>query len=129
MKICMPIISDEGLNSKVNNDFETTHFFLIFDIENVVLTIIDDRDSDNMLASMINDGVSTIIVKNMKTAAYAALTKRSELKLYRALHPRCIDNIRKLTEGQLPIFEKDQLIAFNGCAGSCGSCAKDCKST
>ncbi len=128
MKICIPIKCDNGLNSQVNDDFDSTHLYLIYDCINSAVTVIDDRNYENALGAIIADGVDSIITKTMKPAAFSVLTKRSSLTMYYAPDTICYDNIERFNKGDLLELSLEHLAGLTGCGGTCSSCSKDCPS-
>ena len=131
MKICIPLKSNEGLDSPVNADFDSTSLYLVCDGSDMSYEVIDDRDAaddGNILKQLIDEGLEKIITFTMKPAAFVVLKRRTGLQIYRDSQTSAGENVRLLLDGQLSELTDEDLIELSGCGGSCGSCNVDCSS-
>ncbi len=131
MKICLPISEDLGLDSPVNNDFDSTELYLICDSTNMEYQIISDCTADNkqhILSLLSMEEEAAIITRSLKAAAHRVLTDRMNIPVFFALKPTCRENIEMIKQNTLPEFNSDLLLMPTGCGGSCGSCSSNCSS-
>jgi predicted Fe-Mo cluster-binding NifX family protein len=117
MKICFPVESDQGLDSKVSDHFGSAPLFLITDTDSNETTLIANADQHhahgacNPLQALQGSRIQGIAVRNIGAGAVGHLT-RSGLLVYKAIGDTVRENVEKLAAHTLPEYS-----ASAGCSG------------
>jgi len=120
MKICIPIIENNGLKSKVNAHFGSAPYFLIYDNEKEAFEIINNSDSRHMhgmchpLKALDNKGIDAVVCGGMGARAIQKLNE-SGIRAYRASAETVERIISIYKEGKLKEITMDNACTDHGC--------------
>ncbi|MBU0635159.1 MAG: NifB/NifX family molybdenum-iron cluster-binding protein [Candidatus Omnitrophica bacterium] len=120
MKICIPIIENNGLKSKVNAHFGSAPYFLIYDTEKETFEIIDNSDSRHMhgmchpLKALENKDIHAVVCGGMGARAVQKLNE-SGIRAYRASVGTVEEIISIDKEGKLEEITMDNACADHSC--------------
>jgi predicted Fe-Mo cluster-binding NifX family protein len=123
MKLCFPVQSGEGVESKVYNHFGSAPLFVTVDTETNAVTIISNGDRDhehgkcNPLQALAGRRIDAVIVGGIGGGALGRLNQAG-VKVYRAQLPTIKENIALLTSGKLPEFTLQSACGGHG-KGTC----------
>jgi predicted Fe-Mo cluster-binding NifX family protein len=117
MRICFPVESDEGLNSRVSDHFGSAPLFLLADTDSGEASVISNSDQHhshgacNPLQALQGSRIGGVAVRNIGAGAVGHLT-RSGLRVYKAVGDTVRDNMEKLAANTLPEYSPSE-----GCSG------------
>ncbi|MBU2063809.1 MAG: NifB/NifX family molybdenum-iron cluster-binding protein [Candidatus Omnitrophica bacterium] len=120
MKICIPIIENNGLKSKVNAHFGSAPYFLIYDTEKETFEIIDNSDSRHMhgmchpLKTLENKDIHAVVCGGMGARAVQKLNE-SGIRAYRASAGTVEEIISIDKEGKLEEITTDNACTDRSC--------------
>lgn len=120
MKICIPIIENDGLKSKVSAHFGSAPYFLIYDTGKEAFEVIDNNDSHHMhgmchpLKTLDNKGINAVACAGMGARAVSKLNEDS-IKAYRASAETVEELIKKFKEGELEEITVDTACIDHNC--------------
>jgi predicted Fe-Mo cluster-binding NifX family protein len=125
MKICFPIVSDQGMDSLISDHFGSAPAFLIVDTASGESTATTNGNLQhahgtcNPLKELAPFAVEAIAVRSIGGGALHGLT-RSGLKLYRSDGATVADNLARLAQEGLPELSADQVCGGHGHGHGCG---------
>ncbi|MGK2906341.1 MAG: NifB/NifX family molybdenum-iron cluster-binding protein [Desulfuromonadales bacterium] len=125
MKLCIPVESNEGLNSLVYGHFGSAPMFVVVDTETSELTEIVNRDLHHAhgacspLKALGGTEIDAIIVGGIGAGALMGLN-RAGLKVYKAQGVNLADNLTCLGMDLLPELSPDQVCGGHGHGHGCG---------
>ncbi|MBE0575407.1 MAG: diguanylate cyclase [Desulfuromonadales bacterium] len=125
MKLCIPVESNEGLNSLVYGHFGSAPMFVVIDTETSELTEIVNRDLHHAhgacspLKALGGILIDAIIVGGIGAGALMGLN-RAGLQVYKAQGVNVADNLTCLGMGLLPELSPDQVCGGHDHGHGCG---------
>lgn len=117
MKICFPIESDQGLDSKVSDHFGSAPMFMLVETADNETSVISNSDRHhshgacNPLQALQGSQIDGVAVRSIGAGAAGHLT-RSGLRVYKATGDTVRENVEKLTANTLPEYPSSE-----GCSG------------
>jgi predicted Fe-Mo cluster-binding NifX family protein len=117
MKICFPIESDQGMDSKVSDHFGSAPQFLLVDTDSNEIKVISNSDQHhspgacNPMQTLHDSRVEGVAVRSIGAGAVGHLT-RSGLHVYKATGGTVRENVEKLAVNALPQYSPSE-----GCSG------------
>lgn len=120
MKICIPVESNEGLNSRPYNHFGSAPMFLVFNTENEEISKIDNGDLNHEhgkcqpIKALSGTEVDCVIVGGIGQGAVTKL-KTMGINVYRANASTVKENIDMLKENKLEEFSATHVCTSHGC--------------
>lgn len=120
MKVCIPIKENKGLNSTAYNHFGTAPFFLIYDLENEEMKVIENGDlhhSHGMcqpLKALAGEKVDAILVGGIGAGALMKLSNHG-VKAYKVSNETVLKNIELLKNNQLTEFSINNSCNHHDC--------------
>jgi predicted Fe-Mo cluster-binding NifX family protein len=124
MKICFPIESDEGMDSKVSDHFGSAPLFLLVDTDNNDTTVLSNSDQHhshgacNPLQTLHDSGIEGVAVRSIGAGAVNHLS-RAGLRVYKATDNTVRENMKKLTANALPEYSPSEGCSGHGNEGGC----------
>lgn len=115
MKICIPIVENEGLKAKVNAHFGSAPYFLIYDNEKEAFEVINNSDNHHMhgmchpLKALDNKGIDAVVCGGMGARAVQKLNEGG-IKAYRANVETVVEIVKRYKEGKL-----EEITVKNAC--------------
>lgn len=106
MKICIPLKSNQGLNSPVNAHFGSAPYFLIYDTTDETFEVINNQYQRHIhgmchpLKSLENQNINAVVCKGMGARAVQRLNN-SGIKTYRVSAETVETIIKKYKKGAL----------------------------
>ena len=117
MQICIPVIEDRGLDSRVSGHFGSAPGFMIADTDSGACRLIGNHNEHHAhgmcqpLAALAGEKVDAIIVGGIGMGALMKL-QAAGITVYRATHPTVADTMAAFKAGELqPVGEE------GACAG------------
>ena len=116
MRICIPIVTNEGLKAEVNAHFGSAPYFLIYDTEKEAFEVVNNSDSHHMhgmchpLKALDNKGVNVVVCGGMGARAVQKLNEGG-IRTYRANAGTVEEIVKKYKEGEL-----EELTVKNACS-------------
>jgi predicted Fe-Mo cluster-binding NifX family protein len=120
MKVCIPIKENKGLDSTAYNHFGTAPFFLIYDLENEEMKVIENGDlhhSHGMcqpLKALGGEKVDAILVVGIGAGALMKLSNQG-VKAYKVSNETVLKNIELLKSNQLTEFSINNSCNHHDC--------------
>jgi predicted Fe-Mo cluster-binding NifX family protein len=120
MQICIPVIEDRGLDSRVSGHFGSAPAFMIVDTESLVCRAIGNNNQHHAhgmcqpLAALAGETVDGIVVGGIGMGALMKL-QAAGITVFRAEHPTVAQAISAYKEGRLQPVSQD-----GACAGHHG---------
>lgn len=120
MRICIPIMENDGLKSEVNAHFGSAPYFLIYDNEKGVFEVINNSDSQHMhgmchpLKALDNKGIDAVVCGGMGARAVQKLNEGG-IKAYRANAGMVEEIIKRYNEGILEEITMDNACINHNC--------------
>jgi predicted Fe-Mo cluster-binding NifX family protein len=120
MQICIPVIEDRGLDSRVSGHFGSAPAFMIVDTESLVCRAIGNNNQHHAhgmcqpLAALAGEAVDGIVVGGIGMGALMKL-QAAGITVFRAEHPTVAEAISAYKEGRLQPVGQD-----GACAGHHG---------
>lgn len=115
MKICIPIITDEGLKAEVNAHFGSAPYFLIYDTEKETSEIINNGDEHHIhgmchpLKALDGKNIGAVVCGGMGARAVSKLNEGG-IKAYRAISGTVSDILKRYKEDRL-----EEITISNAC--------------
>jgi predicted Fe-Mo cluster-binding NifX family protein len=120
MQICIPVLEDRGLDSRVSGHFGSAPAFMIVDTESNNCRLIDNTNQHHAhgmcqpLAVLAGETVDGIVVGGIGMGALMKL-QAAGITVFRAVHPTVGETLTAFNEGSL------EPVDHNGaCAGHHG---------
>ncbi|NTU42468.1 MAG: diguanylate cyclase [Nitrospirales bacterium] len=123
MKICFPVLNDNGLESKVHNHFGNAPFFIVVDAETKAFFSIENRDLDHAhgacspLNALSGQAVDAIVLAGIGRGALRRLNSAG-IRVYRTQGLTIAESLEKFSAGKLREFS-----FLYTCGGKNGSCS------
>lgn len=120
MKICIPIIENEGLNSQVNAHFGSAPYFLIYNTEEKDFEVVNNSDSHHVhgmchpLKALDNKGIDVVVCGGMGARAVQKLNEGG-IKAYRASTETAEEIINRFNKGKLEEITVDNACIDHSC--------------
>ena len=115
MKICIPIVTSEGLKAKVNAHFGSAPYFLVYSTEEKTFEVINNSDNHHIhgmchpLKALDNKGIDTVVCGGMGARAVQKLNEGG-IKAYKASAGTAEEIIKKYKEDAL-----EEITIHNAC--------------
>ncbi|MFH1505243.1 MAG: NifB/NifX family molybdenum-iron cluster-binding protein [Candidatus Omnitrophota bacterium] len=122
MKICFPVKSDEGLDSKIYDHFGSAPIFIIFDTETKSIDAINNQNLGHThgmcspLKALDSKKIDAIVAGGIGAGAINKLNSIG-IKVYRAFQGSIESNIESFKNNTMP-----EITAANACGGHTGGC-------
>lgn len=116
MKICFPVASDKGVESKVYDHFGSAPLFVVFDNERNTLTTIDNNEQQHAhgrcspLKAFDGHRVDCVVVSGMGERTLMKLNEAG-IDVYRAVTDTIGENITLFKSLGLPVFRPELVCA------------------
>ena len=120
MKVCIPIEENKGLESIAFNHFGTAPFFLIYDLENEEIKVIENGDLNHShgmcqpLKALGGEKVDAILVGGIGAGALMKLNNQG-IKAYKVASETVLKNIDLLKSNKLGEFSVNNSCNHHGC--------------
>jgi predicted Fe-Mo cluster-binding NifX family protein len=120
MQICIPVLEDRGLDSRVSGHFGSAPAFMIVDTESLACRAIGNNNQHHAhgmcqpLAALAGQAVDGIIVGGIGMGALMKL-QASGIAVFRAEHPTVAEAMAAYKEGSLRAVDQN-----GACAGHHG---------
>lgn len=114
MKLCFPVVDDQGLDSKIHNHFGSAPGFIVVDVESEQLQVVDNSDRDHQhgacnparaVAGLELDGVVT---GGIGRGALVSLNNAG-FKVFQSQGNTVRDNLAAAKAGSLMEFSPDAI--------------------
>jgi predicted Fe-Mo cluster-binding NifX family protein len=122
MKICFPVMNNQGMDSLVYNHFGSAPIFVVVDSETGSVTAVSNADQGhvhgacNPIMALNNQHVDAIVVGGIGAGALGKLNNMG-IKVYKAKGETVRENVTQLGLGDLP-----ELTIQGSCSGHSGGC-------
>lgn len=122
MKICFPVMNNQGMDSIVYNHFGSAPIFVVVDAETEGVTAVSNADQGhvhgacNPVMALNNQHVDAIVVGGIGAGALGKLNNMG-IKVYKSQGQTVRENVAQLRIGDLP-----QLTIQSSCSGHSGGC-------
>jgi predicted Fe-Mo cluster-binding NifX family protein len=120
MQICIPVLEDQGLDSRVSGHFGSAPGFMIVDTESGACRVIGNHNEHHAhgmcqpLAALAGELVDGIIVGGIGMGALMKL-QAAGITVYRAAHPTVAETIAAFKNGTLqPVGEDGACASHQG---------------
>jgi predicted Fe-Mo cluster-binding NifX family protein len=106
MNICIPVIEDQGINSRVSDHFGSAPCFLIVDTDSELCRSIPNRNQHHghgmckPLASLVGEALHGIVVAGIGMGALGKL-HLAGIQVFRAAHATVEETLTAFKAGQL----------------------------
>lgn len=120
MKVCIPIEENKGLDSIAYNHFGTAPFFLIYDLENEEMKVIQNGDLNHShgmcqpLKALGGENVDAILVGGIGAGALMKLNNQG-IKAYKVTSETVLKNIELLKNNKLGEFSVNNSCDHHDC--------------
>lgn len=120
MKVCIPIKENKGLDSTAYNHFGTAPFFLIYDLENEEIKVIENGDLNHShgmcqpLKALGGENVDAILVGGIGAGALMKLNNQG-IKAYKVTSETVLKNIELLKNNKLGEFSANNSCNHHDC--------------
>ena len=120
MKVCVPIESNEGLESKPYGHFGSAPMFIVCDLENDKITEINNQDLNHEhgkcqpLKALQGIMVDAVIVGGIGQGAITKLNSMG-VRVYRAQGDTIKENLNLYKENRLIEFPSNHTCSHDGC--------------
>ncbi|NTU42471.1 MAG: diguanylate cyclase [Nitrospirales bacterium] len=124
MKVCFPVESNSGLESRVYNHFGSSPMFLIIDTDAMEVVSITNNDADHgpgacsPIRAMNGHSVDAAVVGGIGAGALNKL-RLAGVDVFKAQGATVRENVAMLASGQLPEFQAQHVCAGHGHGGAC----------
>ncbi len=121
MKICIPVKENKGLDSIVYNHFGTAPFFLVFDMADDKIKVIENGDLHHAhgmcqpLKALGGEAVDAILVGGIGAGALIKLNNQG-IKVYKAAEQTASGNIKLLKQNALEQFSVNNSCNHHDCS-------------
>lgn len=125
MKICVPVMKDEGLNSPVADNPRSAPFFLIKDLRYQGFSLVP-RDEfigegDDLMARLAQDEVKILLSPTLNALALR-VWRENGFEVFTIPQTKAQEGISSYLIGLLRKMSGSDTVSA-GCGGSCSSCA------
>ena len=123
MKICFPVETEQGLDSKVFGHFGSAPTFILVDLESEKVSAIKNDNSGHVhgncspVNALDGNSVEALVVGGMGTGAINKLNAMG-IKVFKAESELVKENLSLYREQKLP-----ELTIEHGCGGHSGGCS------
>lgn len=101
MKICFPVVTDQGLKSRIHGRFSTTATFLLVDSESRQIENARQHDpARGPVRDFTGWQVDAVVVGNIGRPSLTEL-RRSGLKVFQARKPTVAENLEAMAQSEL----------------------------
>lgn len=120
MKVCVPVESNEGLESKPYGHFGSAPMFIVCDLENDKITEINNQDLNHEhgkcqpLKALQGIMVDAVIVGGIGQGAITKLNSMG-VRVYRAQGDTIKENLNLYKENRLIEFPSNHTCSHDGC--------------
>lgn len=120
MKVCIPIEENKGLDSIAYDHFGTAPFFLIYDLENEQMKVVENGDLHHThgmcqpLKALGGEKVDAILVGGIGAGALTKLSNQG-VRAYRVANETVIRNIELLKRNELTEFSINNSCNHHDC--------------
>lgn len=120
MKVCVPVESNEGLESKPYGHFGSAPMFIVCDLENDKITEINNQDLNHEhgkcqpLKALQGIMVDVVIVGGIGQGAITKLNSMG-VRVYRAQGDTIKENLNLYKENRLIEFPSNHTCSHDGC--------------
>jgi predicted Fe-Mo cluster-binding NifX family protein len=124
MKIAFPTQENKGLESSVYNHFGSAPFFIVVDVDNDDLAVLDNQDLGHEhgncqpLAAIGSTTVDAVVVGGIGGGALKKLME-ANVKIYRAVEGTVSENLSLFKDKKLPAFAMDHTCRGHQKIGDC----------
>ena len=121
MRICIPVEANKGENSIAYNLFGSAPFFLIFNLENMEIKVINNGDLDHAhgmcqpIKALGGEQVDAILVGGIGGGALVKLNNQG-IKVYEVASGTALQNIELLKNNKLREFSLSNSCNQHGCS-------------
>jgi predicted Fe-Mo cluster-binding NifX family protein len=120
MQICIPVLEDQGLESRVSGHFGSAPGFMIVDTESGTCRVIGNHNEHHAhggcqpLAALAGESVDGIIVGGIGMGALMKF-QAAGIAVYRATHPTVAETMAAFKNGRLqPVGEDGACASHQG---------------
>ena len=120
MKVCIPVQENKGLESIAYNHFGSAPFFLIYDLENEEIKVIENEDRHHAhgmcqpLKALEGEMVDAILVGGIGAGTLTKLSNQG-IKAYRVANETVLKNIELLKSNELAEFSINNSCNHHAC--------------
>jgi len=120
MKICIPIETNEGLESKVFAHFGSAPIFLLYDTDKESFEVINNNDKRHVhgmchpLKALENQNINAVVCAGMGARAVQKLNQGG-IRAYRAIAGTVEDIIKRYTKSELEEITIENSCLNHGC--------------
>ncbi|MBB6217308.1 putative Fe-Mo cluster-binding NifX family protein [Anaerosolibacter carboniphilus] len=120
MKVCIPVKENRGLESIAYNHFGSAPFFLIYDLENEEIKVIQNEDLHHAhgmcqpLKALGGEKVDAILVGGIGAGALMKLSNQG-IAAYRVANETVLKNIELLKRNELARFDLSHSCTQHDC--------------
>ncbi|MFZ5351647.1 MAG: NifB/NifX family molybdenum-iron cluster-binding protein [Bacillota bacterium] len=120
MRVCIPIGENKGLDSIAFDHFGSAPFFLIYNLANEEMKLIQNQDLHHThgmcqpLKAIAGESVDAILVAGIGAGALNKLRNQG-IRVFRAESSTAAKNIELLKNNKLHEFEADHSCGHHGC--------------
>lgn len=124
MKVCFPVTSNSGMESKVYNHFGSAPMFVVVDSETMEVSYITNNDAQhahgacNPIKALDGQAVDAIVVGGIGGGALNKLNQ-SGLRVYKSQGGTVAEDMRMFGTGLLSEFTPLQTCGGHGHSGGC----------
>jgi predicted Fe-Mo cluster-binding NifX family protein len=119
MQICIPVLEDRGLESRVSAHFGSAPAFMIVDTESRACRLVGNANQHHAhgmcqpLAVLAGETVGGIVVGGIGMGALMKL-QAAGITVYRAMHPTVGETLAAFTAGALDPVDRNEACAGHG---------------
>lgn len=120
MKVCIPVKENKGVESIAFDHFGSAPFFLIYDLENEEIKVIENGDLHHAhgmcqpLKALGGENVDAVLVGGIGAGALTKLNNQG-IKVYRVANDTAAKNIEMLKRNELMEFSIHHSCSGHGC--------------
>jgi predicted Fe-Mo cluster-binding NifX family protein len=120
MQLCIPVVEDRGLDSRVSGHFGSAPGFMIVDTESNACRLVGNSNQHHAhgmcqpLAVLAGETVDGIVVGGIGMGALMKL-QAAGITVFQAMHPTVGETVAAFTAGSLqPLAENDACVGHHG---------------
>jgi predicted Fe-Mo cluster-binding NifX family protein len=119
MQICIPVLEDRGLESRVSTHFGSAPAFMIVDTESRNCRLVGNSNQHHAhgmcqpLAVLAGENVDGMVVGGIGMGALMKL-QAAGITVYRAMHPTVGETLAAFTAGSLGPVDRNEACAGHG---------------
>lgn len=124
MKVCFPVVKNEGLDSKVFNHFGSAPLFVVVDTETSAISVITNRDQHhahgqcNPVKALGDERVDAVVVGGIGGGALRGLNL-SGIKVYQTKAESVHENMTMFKDRSLPEYTPMHTCGGHSHGGGC----------